>query len=390
MNMRGILACIAVMCSLVLAAAAARAGDFKYAASAADAAKPPGTLLGYQPINLPGVFRGKAWRILYATRDYRGRPVLSSGMVVRSGYASKNPAARAIVACAHPTTGIARKCAPSLMAAPIKSILGLNELVSAGYIIAATDYPGLGTDSEVGYLVGKGQANAVIDSVRAARQIPGVGGGRDYALWGYSQGAHAAIFGSLFSKSYAPELNLVGMAAVAPPTQLAALMQRSLNRMEGRVLASYILGSWPRKYGLDTDALVSPAARADIAAIDNNCVTNLADKLDILSAQKPLKRRFLLQSPLELPDWRTAIASNSVSSFSASVPALVVQGGSDNVVDPKVTAQVVRSSCRNGTRLQFVYVPGVGHGGAAKAGVAQAVSWINDRFAGRPAPSNCR
>jgi alpha-beta hydrolase superfamily lysophospholipase len=336
------------------------------------------------------VFRGQAWRILYATRDYKGRPILSSGMVVLSGYANKDPQQRPIVAWAHPTTGIARECAPSLERLPHKTILGLNELVSSGYIIAATDYPGLGTVGPVGYMVGKGQANAVIDSVRAARQIPGVGGGNKYALWGYSQGAHAVLFASLFGNSYAPELKLVGTAAVAPPTQLAPLLQTNLDRMEGRVLASFILGSWPRKFGISDKALVAPEARADIEAIDSKCVSNLADQLDILSAQKPLKRRFLIQSPLDVPEWRSAIAGNSTSSLPATLPSIIFQGGSDTIVDPKVTSQVVRSSCRNGARVQFVYLVGVGHGGAAKASVSQAVKWINDRFNGKPAPSNCR
>lgn len=381
---------LAMLLAALLFAGSVTAANFSYSASAEAAAQPPGTLLNYQRIDLPGVFRGKAWRILYATRDYRGQPILSSGMVVLSGYVSKDPAKRPIVAWAHPTTGIARKCAPSLSLSTINTILGLNEFVSSGYIIAATDYPGLGTGGSVGYMVGKGQANAVIDSVRAAKQIPGVGGGSEYALFGYSQGAHAVIFASLFDSSYTPELKLVGLAVIAPPAQLGRLLQRDLGRMEGRVLASYVIGSWPQKYGFTVDGLIDPAVRTDIDRIDRECVNNLSDELDILSAQKPLAKRFLLQSPLDIPEWRSAIAANSISSLSATVPSIVFQGGSDSIVDPRVTAQVVRSSCRNGARVQFVYLPGVGHGGIAKASAAQAVNWINDRFNGKPAPSNCR
>ena len=69
-----------------------------------------------------------------------------------------------------------------------------------GHVVAATDYPGLGTPGPVGYLVGKGQAQAVIDSVRAARQLPDVGGSGRYALWGYSQGGHAVAYASLLAR----------------------------------------------------------------------------------------------------------------------------------------------------------------------------------------------
>jgi alpha-beta hydrolase superfamily lysophospholipase len=378
---------------IMLTLASSARGDFRpfsYSGSAQEAARPPGTLLAYEKIKIAGLFRGRAWRILYSTRDYIGRPILSSGMVLLPDHASKDAARRSIVAWAHPTTGIARRCAPSLAPSAIHTILGLNELVASGHIIAATDYPGLGTEGPIGYMVGKGQANAVIDSVRAARQLPGVGGGSEYALWGYSQGAHAALFATLFGSSYAPELKLVGTAAVAPPTQLKDLMEESFNRLEGRVLASYVLGSWSSKYGLSMEGLVDPVATKSINDINKRCVNNLGDEMEILSLQRPLAQRFLLRSPLAVKEWRNAISTNSVSGLSARVPAIVFQGASDTIVDPRVTTQVVRTSCRNGASIRYVMVEGAGHGTVAKASPVQAINWINDRFAGKPAPSNCR
>ena len=183
-----------------------------------------GTLLSHERIGLPRNYRATAWRIRYVTRDYRMRPILSTGIVVLPGTAPSNPAARKFIAWAHPTTGIAWKCAPSLRATPTKAIGGLNDIVASGLVVAATDYPGLGTPGPVGYLIGKGQAYAVIDSVRAARQIPEVGGGNAFGLWGYSQGGHAVLFATQLAASYAPELSLKGVAAIAPPTDLATLL----------------------------------------------------------------------------------------------------------------------------------------------------------------------
>ena len=123
----------------------------------------PGTLLSYDRIALPRNYRAKAWRILYVTRNYRLAPILSTGLVVLPDKAARIPMERKFVAWAHPTTGIARQCAPSLRDTPLKSIGGLNDLVAAGVVVAATDYPGLGTAGPIGYLVGKGQAYATID-----------------------------------------------------------------------------------------------------------------------------------------------------------------------------------------------------------------------------------
>jgi alpha-beta hydrolase superfamily lysophospholipase len=361
-----------------------------YNAPAKLAANAPGTLLNYQPLPVPAFFKAKAWRILYATRDYRGRPILSSGMVVLPHNASRDTGKRSIVAWAHPTIGIARQCAPSLLQDPLHSILGLNDLLASGHIIAATDYPGLGTVGPTGYMVGKGQANAVIDSVRAARQIPQVGGSGKYALLGYSQGGHATVFASLFGDSYAPELDLLGLAAIAPPMQLAPLLLEDIGSMEGRVLTSFVVGSWSRKFGLNELDIVAPAALPVMAEINNSCLSSFEDKFSIFSNQAKLKEEFLTGSPLKNPDWRRALALNSVSNLSAHVPSIILQGSQDRIVRPGVTAQVIGSSCRSGARIKFVTLPSAGHGGSAKAGISAAVNWINDRFKGLPAPSNCR
>jgi alpha-beta hydrolase superfamily lysophospholipase len=351
---------------------------------------PPGTLLRYQETPLPPFYRAKAWRILYSTRDYAGRPIASSGVVVLSDYASANPSQRKIVAWAHPTTGVARKCAPSMRGTPTDWIIGLNEFVAAGYIVAATDYPGLGTEGPIGYLVGKGQARAVIDSVRAARQLPGVGGGMSYALWGYSQGGHAVLFAAQESQSYAPELNLVGVAATAPPTNLAALFQANIGTIEGRVLAAMTLESWSRKFGISLSTLIDSQVAQVVAEVDKNCVDDLGSQLDLLAAQKPLQQKFLNYDPATHPPWENLMSANSLYNLGARVPVFIAQGDADQLVRPEITLQFVRAMCRQKLSVDYVNLTGKGHASSAKASSAPATSWISDRFRGARAPNSCR
>jgi pimeloyl-ACP methyl ester carboxylesterase len=362
-----------------------------YASSIADASRDPGSLIRYEPIRMPAFYRAKGWRILYATRDYRGRPIMSSGLVILPDSAArKPPGVRSIVAWAHPTTGVARGCAPSLASSPSSTILGINELVASGHIVAATDYPGLGTIGPIGYLVGKGQAYATLDSIRAAKQIPEVGGGNRVVLWGYSQGAHAALFASSLAARYAPEFSLLGVAAVAPPTNLGMLLIADINSLDGRVLTSFTLGSWSLKYGLPLSALASPGVIAAIGKVNRKCVTKVSDLLDILSAQRPLEERFLDRNPLQVPGWSDALASNTINGIGAGVPAIVLQGDADDIVRPQVSLGFVRTSCRNGARVKYVVLRNKGHGSSAKAAVPDSMNWINARFRGDPAPSSCR
>ena len=354
------------------------------------AAHGPGTLLSYDRISLPRNYRAMAWRILYVTRDYQMQPILSTGLVVLPDKAARVPMDRKFVAWAHPTTGIAQKCAPSLRASPVKAIGGLNDLVASGLVVAATDYPGLGTEGPIGYLVGRGQAYATIDSVRAAKQIPGVGGGQDFALWGYSQGGHAALFAAELAGDYAPELTLKGVAAIAPPTDLATLMQANLNSVAGRVLAAFTLSSWSRKYAAPLRALVNAQVEALVGEVGKSCVDDLGGKVEALAAQKGLKQVFLEQDPARVPPWSDLMVENSLYALNARAPALIIQGMADEIIKPEVTTQFVRAACRTGAKVEYVTLKGKGHAGAMQAGQKRAVDWLAARLAGQPARSNCR
>jgi pimeloyl-ACP methyl ester carboxylesterase len=294
------------------------------------------------------------------------------------------------VAWAHPTTGIGRNCAPSLLNWPGSAILGLNEFISAGYVVVATDYPGLGTTGPVGYLVGQGQGQAVLDSVRAAQHIPGISKQNDVVLWGYSQGGHAVQFASHIAQSYAPELKIKGMAAVAPPTDLARLFASGSGTMEGRILSSYVLKSWNLKFGANISAMVDSAALRWVNTVSSACVNSLDGQIKAYEAQGKLKEKFLVSDPLITSPWRELIRNNSLRGFTATMPNLVFQGSKDVVVRPEVTAAAVRNACRSGATVKFVTLPGQGHSSSAKASISQAVIWMKDRFSGKPAPSNCK
>lgn len=358
-----------------------------YNASDAEMRGAPGALIRFESLALPSVYRAKAFRILYATRDYAGRPIASSAVVLVSDYAKAD---KRIIAWAHPTTGVARKCAPSLRSSPLESIEGVKDMIGAGYIVAATDYPGLGTPGPMGYLVGLGQARAVIDSVRATRQLLSLKGTVRYAVWGYSQGAHAALFAANIAASYAPELQLVGVAAAAPPTSLPALFDASSGSLEGRIISALTIQSWSRKYGASYNALVDPASRGVVGNVAANCVDDLGSKLDILAAQKPLEQRFFVRNPVQTPPWAGFMQQNSITGLRAGVPLFIAQGTADGLVKLPVTVGFLRATCRTGDAVKYLPLDNVGHGLVGRKSARAALAWIGDRFAGRPAPSSCR
>ena len=241
-----------------------------YTAPPEAATRAPGKLIRSEEMSDPPP-GAKAWRILYSSTGLDGEPVAVSGIVV----APQLPApiaGRHVVAWAHPTAGVADNCAPSLRKEVFDTIPHLQALIALDYVVTATDYPGLGTAGPHPYLVGESEGRAVIDSVRAAREIEKAGASVRYAVWGHSQGGQAALFAGELAPIYAPELSLAGVAAIAPATDLAQLLADDVAERAGRLIASYSLWSWSRVYGAPLEPVVTEKAVAIIDRAARDCI----------------------------------------------------------------------------------------------------------------------
>jgi len=376
---------------VAFASAAARAEKHKdlsfYNVSAAELAGKPGTLIRYEPMHLFSVYRAKAYRILYRSTDMHGRTIPVSGTVIVSDY---GPAKKSVVAWAHPTTGVARGCAPSLQESPIDSIAGFTDLIVQGVTVVATDYPGLGTAGITPYLAGVGEAHAVLDSVRAVASVEAFQATKHFALYGYSQGGHAALFAAALAKRYAPDLNLVGVAAVAPATELGELLDDDVNTTDGRILGAMALLSWSKLYGAPLKGLVTPHVEQVMQLIDRHCIDKVASALKALNAEQTMGKKFLNYDPNDRQPWKGLLASNSVDPKSIRMPVFLAQGLADPIVNPAVTERFAAALCRQGDPVMLDLMKNTDHGMAAKKSFHQAVTWLGDRLRGKPAPSNCR
>ncbi len=373
---------------LAFACQQAKAQTAFYQASEQEIAGPPGTLIRQEPM-FGAPDGAAAYRVLYRSTSPDGRPIAVSGVIiVPTGPAPEG--GRPIVAWAHPTTGIVPRCAPSLAIFIFQQIAGSRQLLDRGYAIAATDYPGLGTPGPHPYLVGNSEARAVIDSVRVARSFPGVGNGNRYAVWGHSQGGQASLFTGLISKSYAPELRLVGVAAAAPATDLATLMTDDLNTTGGRNLTAMTVWSWARVFGAPIDKVVAPDAMPTVNRLAGECIESLFDIILRDETSKPLAQDFLtVTNPAKLEPWRSLLVKNTPGTLPPAIPVFLAQGSTDGLVRPQVTQNYMQRLCQAGSRVSFLMMPNVSHGFAGRDSANAATAWMADRFDGVAAPSSC-
>jgi acetyl esterase/lipase len=348
----------------------------------------PGNLISAE--GMPGAPEGaRAYRILYWSTGLDGKPVEVSGVVI-APRGPPPPGGRPVIAWAHPTTGVVERCAPSLARVFFASIQGLRAMLERGYVVAATDYPGLGTPEVHPYLVGDSEAHAVLDSVRAAKQIPEADAGERFAVWGHSQGGQAALFTGIEAARYAPELKLVGVAAAAPATDLTALMTDDLGTGGGNNITAMTLWSWSRVYGAPMDKVVSPQAEPVINHLTKLCIERWFDMFTRRGPTQALEKRFLrVHNLADEEPWRRLLEENSPGPLPPDIPVFLAQGSADGLVRPGVTEAYRARLCQNGNRVEFVLLPGIGHAFIARDVADAAVAWMAARFAGEPAPTNC-
>lgn len=354
------------------------------------AAQQPGSLIAAEPMRDTPVGM-QAWQVRYWTTNQDGLTQQVTGMVVAPREAI--PARpRRVIAWAHGTSGVVEKCALSTNPDFFTATPGLEQAIREGYVVVAPDYPGLGSPMPHPYLVGGDTARSVLDAVRAARAIPGAAAGGQFAVWGESQGGHAALWTAIAARSYAPDLTLVGTAAAAPPTDLAENMRKASEPNVRALLMGFTLYSWSQRFGYSMDGVVSKMNQDVTRKLaQNNCITldaspRLGAILGILSLRGALKKKDLGR----IEPWATTMRANSVDPARVPGPLLIAQSVNDPLVAPAVTRKFAKAMCKWRTALRWIDIPGGDHAHSARDSAVDTLAWIGARFDGAPPQDDCR
>lgn len=347
-----------------------------------------GTLVAAEPASdAPAGMR--AWRVRYRTMSDRNQSIEVTGMVIAPARPAPGPAR--VIAWTHGMIGVAQRCAPSRDGTNFTMIPSLADVIGRGYTVVAPDYPGLGSDMVHPALVGVSTGRSVLDAVRAARDLGGANAGLRFAVWGESQGGHAALWTGQLARSYAPELDLVGVAAIVPPTDLARNMMEGSDKRARALLTAYTATSWSRHYGIPMTALGSRSTQNVMTRLsDNYCIEThkkpkLGTILGIVTVQRAIRNLDLSKHQ----PWGRLMRENSVSPAAVPSPLLVATGSKDVIVAPAVVRDFAQRACRNGKAVRYLSIPGGEHATVARTEAKQTLDWIDARFAGRRAPSDC-
>lgn len=372
-----VIATVAVVGARLIGDDAERRDEAAFYAQPADAAAgDPGTLI--RSAELVGVpFEARAWRVMYRTTDVHGQAVVSTGIVVAPRSAAPRDG-RTVLAWAHPTTGAAEDCAPSRSFDPYALIEGMRLLLDRGYVIAATDYVGMGTAGPDSYLVGDTGGNAVLDAVRAAQHLEDTRASERVVLWGHSQGGQAALFAAQRAPAYAPDLTIAGVAVAAPAADLTALLSDHINDISGVTIGSYAFTAYAQVYadrGATLDGILTPAAYAVLPEMNQLCLLSGMTQLHHIA--QPVVGHFVTADPATVQPWASILAENSAGGTGFSAPLFVAQGLEDTLVLPAASEQFVAHEKQLGVDVDFHPISDADHGTVAYLALPALMAWLD-------------
>jgi alpha-beta hydrolase superfamily lysophospholipase len=346
----------------------------------------PGALLRAEPFggyNLPPA--AHAVRILYVSRALDGaRDAVSGVVLIPAG--SPPRGGWPVIAWAHGTSGVARRCAPSLMKDVEYGSEGLMPMVAAGFAVVATDYAGLGTPGPHQYDNKIPQANDVVYSVPAARAaVPSLG--RPWVAIGHSQGG-VAVWGvaeleaNLEDPSYRGAISVAGDMDYEGFEMHDARDFATVTSMYWPLTAFGVKASYP---SFDVARMLSPAMLARYEDVTTKGCWYYA----YAAAAEIGPRAAVRAAWEEAPELARYNRDSRSADKPIRGPLMVLAGDDDASVNfANIKAGVARA-CRHHLPIEFVHRPGLDHDPLMEKTIGLQLDWAHARLEGRPWKGNC-
>lgn len=363
---------------------------------------------------LPGLWKGDAQRVMYTSVGARGGEVPVTGTYIRSTVPAPD-GERPLAVVAPGTQGAGDQCAPSRnfetginvatsppSLSPGYEALAAWTLVDRGFDVLVTDYEGLGTPGQHTYVHSDAQAHAVLDGARSAIAASD---GRlspesPVVVTGYSQGGGAAAAAAEAAPEYAPELNLKGVNASAPPLDLRA----TLKQVDGNLIAGvigYAVNSFvAAEPELETvlDEELSDAGRHMLDQTANQCIGDSILTFPLKSTNEFTATGESLDQIIERrPELRELMDSQRLGQKAPAVPVRLQGNLNDDVIPYEPIKNAAATWCAGGTDVEFVtdglppIVPrsAINHMTPYLTNINTVNDYLVDRVLDRPAPQNC-
>lgn len=355
-----------------------------------------GDLIWYRPatVNLgAGVPPVQGWNVMYHSTDALGAPNIVTGTVIVPSATWSGTGARPVIGYAVGTHGLAQQCAPSIQLARGTDYEAANLVAAtrAGYAVLVSDNPGYTTGSTPTYLAGKAQGQAVLDIFKAAAQIPssGVSTTAKAAIWGYSQGGQTSAWAGELKSTYAPGLNLVGIAAGGTPADFI----KTASYLDDSTGASFLLQGvigLAEQYpaGIPVNSLTNANGQAAIARAKSSCVfESLFEFMNHNVSEYTVNNQTLSQL-VAIPSINQTLMAQNLGNTKIPVPLYQYHGKADEFIPISQHAALKKKYCSKFSNVTFDVFPSE-HIATQFQAAPHVLSWLTDRFAGKYTMGTC-
>lgn len=334
----------------------------------------PGRLLRRREVQVESAVAAEACQLVYSTVASDGRIIAASGTVLvpRGPWPGRGP--RPVVSygvCLH---GLGRDNAPSHLLADGREseIAVIEQALGRGWAVLVADGEGLGMPGPHTYGAGRVGGRAMLDIVRAARDVtPDVDADAPVLLWGYSEGGRNAAWAAELQPEYAPDVSLVGLAAGGVPTDLTAVVQA-------------IDGGFYSGLGLAVLVGLAHAYRDErLWRILNErglAAATVAATLDVvglvLTHPQPLASHTVRERPWEEPIWSALLESERNPAAAPRVPVLIYHSSADDIIPLHLSSDLAAAYEAMGARVVFAEIDSPDHLSGVADGAAPALKWL--------------
>ncbi|MFF8840169.1 lipase family protein [Streptomyces sp. NPDC015130] len=373
----------------------------------------PGTVLKTRTLqyHLVGIATPlKAIQLLYRTTDAQGRPSANVTTVVRSltGDGGKAVSYQSFYDSLNPEDGPSRAVAGNVSLGgviPNAEALFMAPLLAKGYTLVIPDTQG----QRANFAAGPEYGTNTLDSIRAATRSGETGLSADtrFGLMGYSGGAIATNWAAAMAPAYAPDVNrrLVGFAEGG----LLVAPAHNLKYVDGSLVWSGVIPmaliGVSRSYDIDLKQYLNDYGKQVYEELEHGSILDALGHYPGLTWKKMAKPQHADAN--SVPGFVEAVNRiNLGSAATPTVPGFIAQGNGgvlegtfgnppgigtgDAVMVAGDVRALARQYCATGNdSIAYRQFNLLSHNGVPLVWAPLAIDWLDDRFAGRPAPSDC-
>lgn len=348
----------------------------------------PGDALRVEPTTvslLPGLPlpATDSWRLTYRSTAATGEPMTVTGtlMVPRVPWPEGE---RPLVSFAAAGHGMGRQCTPSVQfhLGTQFELAVVTAHLAQGCAVVVTDYQRAPAFT---YLNAASSAHAVLDAARAAPQVAeaGLPAAGPVGITGYAHGGTAAAAAAERQPTYAPELDLRGVAAGGVVADLAAVL-RAVEGQPRFGIVPMALASLRSAYAELTLDGLSPTGRRAVRSAAGRCTPDVLVRwagrgaAELTAGGVPVDR-FLDGQPA----WQARVDQQRIGRLPPEAPVLLYHGLGEPWLPYDVTRRLARDWRARGAEVHLSAHPVVEHGGALVETIPPVRHWLGARLAGR-------